>query len=122
MDAYKAYQDTLPARQEVDVLARQLEANDQALSKGQQDLLVTALAEERKRVPMPKLSDAGSREDYNQAMAAWQDDYNQRAATRSSSILNSDQLTTYSEYQQWNREMRQQFEARRAASKQGKRE
>ena len=115
MEAYKAYQDTLPARQEVDMLSRQLEANDLALSKGQRDLLVTALAEERQRVPAPKLSDSGSREQFNQAMAAWQDDYNQRASTRTSSILNSDQQSTYTEYQQWSREMRQQFEARRAA-------
>jgi hypothetical protein len=122
VDAYKAYQNTLPARQEVEMISRQLEANDLALSKSQRDLLVTALAEERQRVPAPKLSESGSREEYNQAMSAWQDDYNQRASTRTSSILNSDQQTTYTEYQQWSREMRQQFEARRAARDRGSQE
>lgn len=115
IDAYKAYQETLPARQEVEMLSRQLEASDQVLSKDQRDRMVTALADERKRVPQPKLSESVSREEYSQAMAAWQEDYNQRTATRANSILNSDQQTAYSEYQQWNQEMRQQFEARRAA-------
>ncbi len=115
IDAYKAYQDTLPARQEVDMLSRQLEANDMVLSKDQRDRLVTALAEERRRVPQPKLSESVSREEYSKAMTAWQDDYNQRTATRASSILDSEQQTSYSEYQQWHKEMRQQFEARRSA-------
>lgn len=115
IDAYKAYQDSLPARQEVDMLSRQLEANDMVLSKDQRDRLVTALAEERKRVPQPKFSESYSREDYSKALAAWQDDYNQRTAMRASSILDSEQQTTYGEYQQWNKEMRQQFDARRSA-------
>jgi hypothetical protein len=117
--AYVAYQETLPARQEVDMLSRQLEANDLELSKTQRSALVTALAEERKRVPAPKLADSYSREEYTKAMAAWQEDYNQRAASRASSILSSDQQSAYTEYQQWTREMRQQFEARRAAREAG---
>lgn len=115
MDSYQAYQESLPARQEVDMLANQLAAGDAGLSKEQRDRLVTALAEERKRVPAPKLADSVSREDFTQAMATWQEDYNQRAASRASAILNSEQQAAYTEYQEWNREMRQQFEARRAA-------
>lgn len=121
IDAYKAYQDTMPARQEVEMLSRQLEANDMVLSKDQRDRMITALAEERTRVPQPKLSESGSREEYLQAMTAWQEDYHQRTATRAGSILNSDQQTTYGEIQQWNKEMRQQSEARRAA-REGKRQ
>lgn len=115
IDAYQAYQETMPARQEVDMLSRQLEANDLVLGKDQRARMVTALAEERKRVPQPKLSESVSREEYAQAVMAWQEDYNQRAAMRASSILTSDQQTTYNEYQQWSKEMRQQFETRRAA-------
>ncbi len=114
-DAYQAYQESMPARQEVDMLSRQLESNDAGLSKDQRDRMVTALAEERKRVPAPKFTEGTSREEYNQAMATWQEDYNQRAASRASSILNTSQQTAYTEYQQWNKEMRQQFEERRAA-------
>lgn len=115
MDEYQAYQETIPSRQEVEMLSRQLEASDASLTADQRDRMVAALAEERKRVPAPKLSESVSREEYNKEMAAWQDDYNQRAATRASSILNSEQQTTYTEYQQWGREMRQQMEQRRAA-------
>ncbi|HUQ11695.1 MAG TPA: hypothetical protein VM146_15375 [Steroidobacteraceae bacterium] len=115
MDAYKAYQEAAPARQEVDMLSRQLEANDLNLSRDQRDRMVTALADERQRVPPPKYSEAVSREEFSKDMTAWQEDYNQRAATRASSILTSEQQATYSEYQQWTKEMRQQFETRRAA-------
>lgn len=115
IDAYKTYQESMPARQEVDMLSRQLEASDLVLSKDQRDRMVTALAEERKRVPQPKLAESGSREEYLQAVNAWQEDYNQRTSTRASSILTSEQQTAYDEYQQWSKEMRQQFESRRAA-------
>jgi hypothetical protein len=77
--------------------------------------MITALAEERKRVPEPRFSESVSREDYSKAMLAWQEEYHERAATRARSILDSEQVTTYTEYQQWNREMRAQFEARRSA-------
>lgn len=115
IEAYKTYQEAAPARQEVDMLSRQLEANDLVLSKDQRDRMVTALADERKRVPQPRLAESVSREEYSHAMTAWQEDYNHRAALRANSILNSDQLSTYNEYQQWSMEMRQQFESRRAA-------
>ena len=119
MDSYLAYQESLPARQEVDMLANQLAAGDAGLSKEQRDRLVTALAEERKRVPAPKIADSPSREEFTEAMATWQEDYNQRAASRASSILTSEQQAAYTEYQDWNREMRQQFEERRAARRNG---
>lgn len=114
VELYKQYQDTLPARQEVEMLSRQLEGNDAGLSNDQRDRMITALAEERGRVPAPKLAESVSPEEYNKAMSAWQEDYNERSATRARSILNGDQLAAYNEYQQWSKEMRQSFEARRA--------
>jgi hypothetical protein len=113
MELYKSYQETLPARQEVEMLSRQLEGNDASLSKDQRDRMITALAEERSRVPAPKLAESGSREEYQQAMTAWQKYYNERSNTRARSILTSDQIKAYDEYQQWSLEMRQQNESRR---------
>jgi hypothetical protein len=113
IELYKAYQETLPARQEVETLSRQLEGNDLTLSQDQRDRMVTALAEERQRVPMPQMSDSGTREEYSEATLAWQADYQERAATRARSILNSDQQETYAQYQQWSREMRSQSQTRR---------
>jgi hypothetical protein len=114
IELYKQYQDTLPARQEVEMLSRQLEGNDAALSKEQRDRMITALAEERSRVPTPRFADSASAEDYNKAMSAWQEDYNERSAARARSILTGDQVAAYDEYQQWSREMRQSFESRRS--------
>jgi hypothetical protein len=114
-ELYKAYQETMPARQEVNMLERQLEGIDSTLSKDQRDRMITALAEERKRVPEPRSADSASREEHAKAALEWQQDYQERAATRARSILSSEQLATYNEYQQWTREMRQQYEARRAA-------
>ena len=54
-ELYMAYQETMPARQEVNMLERQLEGIDSTLSKDQRERMITALAEERKRVPEPQL-------------------------------------------------------------------
>jgi hypothetical protein len=114
-ELYKAYQETMPARQEVNMLERQLEGIDSTLSKDQRDRMITALADERKRIPEPRFADSASREEHAKASLDWQQDYQERAATRARSILSSEQFATYNEYQQWTREMRQQYEARRAA-------
>ena len=39
----------------------------------------------------------------------WQTDYEKRVADAARSILTSEQLNTYNEYQQWQSELRQQF-------------
>lgn len=114
-EEYQQYQKTMPARQEVEMLSRQLEGGDaSALSKDQRERMITALAEERDRVPAPKYADTGSREEYMAAMTAWQEDYNERTNSRARSILNSDQLGAYNDYQNFQKEMRVQMEARRA--------
>lgn len=113
LQTFEAYQESLPARQEVEMLSRQLEANEAALSEDQRDRLVTALVEERRRIPMPLQSDSVSTEAYQQALVSWQEDYNERTAARANSILNSTQQAAYNDYRQWTRELRQQFQGRR---------
>jgi hypothetical protein len=114
-ELYQEYQKQMPARQEVETLARQLEGGDiSALSQDQRSRMVTALAEERERVPQPKYAESGSREAYTAAMTEWQADYQERANSRARSILNADQLDAYNEYQAFQKEMRAQMEARRA--------
>ena len=114
-ELYQEYQKQMPARQEVDMLSRQLEGGDVgALSKDQRDRMVTALAEERERVPAPKFADIGTREEFTKAMSEWQSDYQERSNSRARSILDADQLKTYNEYQAFQKEMRAQMEARRA--------
>ena len=114
-ELYQEYQKQMPARQEVEMLSRQLEGGDaSALTVDQRDRMVTALAEERERVPAPRFADTGSREEFTKAMGEWQADYQERATARARSILNADQLDTYNDYQTFQKEMRTQMEARRA--------
>ena len=112
--ALRDYQDTIPARQELEQLSRQLEGSDATLTDEQHERMLTALVDERKRIPMPQMSDTTTPEEYSKAYAEWQDDYNERVNAQAHSILNSEQITTYSEYQQWQKEMREQMVTRRA--------
>ena len=107
--ALRDYQESIPARQELEQLARQLEGSDATLSDEQQKRMLAALVEERKRVPMPQFSDSTTQEEYSKAYAEWQADYNERVNSQAHSILNSEQMTAYSEYQQWQKEMQQQM-------------
>jgi hypothetical protein len=76
--ALRDYQDTIPARQEMEQITRQLEGADANLSEDQQKRLLAALIEERKRVPMPQMSDNTTPEEYTKAYSDWQNDYNER--------------------------------------------
>jgi hypothetical protein len=119
MPLFQDYQKTLPARQEVQTLTRQLEGADLALTEDQRDRLVSALTEERELVPAPVFDENTSREDYAAAMQEWQKDYRERSASRARGILDSKQYKSYDQYQQWVAEMQQQREARRNARRQG---
>ncbi len=76
--------------------------------------MLAALVEERKRIPMPKMSDSTMPEEYSKAYAEWQSDYNERVNAQVHGILNTEQMAAYSEYQQWQKEMREQVVTRRA--------
>jgi hypothetical protein len=112
--ALRDYQDTIPARQEMDQIARQLEGADANLTDDQQKRLLAALVEERKRVPMPQMSENSTPEEYSKTYADWQNDYNERIEAQARAILTTNQMTAYSEYQQWQKEVRDQMVTRRA--------
>ena len=111
--ALRDYQETIPARQELEQLSRQLEGSDATLSDEQQKRMLTALIEERKRIPMPQMSDSTTPEEYAKAYAEWQADYNERVSAQARSILDTEQMTAYSDYQQWQKEMHQHMATRR---------
>jgi len=111
--ALRDYQETIPARLEMDQLTRQLEGADAVLTEDQQKRMLAALIEERKRVPMPQMADGTSPEEYSKAYADWQSDYIERVNAQAHSILNTEQQTAYNEYQQWQKEMREQMVTRR---------
>ena len=111
--ALRDYQETIPARQELEQLSRQLEGSDATLSDEQQKRMLAALIDERKRIPMPQMSDSTTPEEYTKAYAEWQADYNERVSAQARSILDTDQMTAYSDYQQWQTEMHQHMATRR---------
>jgi hypothetical protein len=91
------------------MLARQLEDHDVALSADQRKQLLSAYVEERTRVPMPEYVEGTDGAEYARSVNAWQDDYNRRVSGEAENILSADQLSTYNEIQQWQKEMREQF-------------
>lgn len=107
--AYQEYQETMSVRAEVDMIARQLEGLEHSLSAEQRKKLVAAMVEEQKRVPRPEYSSYGDADLYGKALTDWEAQYNERATDRARSILNGEQFGSYSEYQQWQREMRENF-------------
>lgn len=110
------YQQTIPARQEFEMLSRQLESSDARLSEDQRKKLLAVYIEERARVPQPAYDEGTDPANYSKDMIAWQDDYNKRVSDEASRILNSDQLAAYNEVQQWQKEMRENFAAAAASS------
>jgi hypothetical protein len=111
--ALQEYQRSLPARQEFQLLVDQLEGNDVTLTPEQHRKLLAVYLEERQRVPMPSF-DAGQTPNpdaYHQAYTNWQNDYSERVSAEARNILDATQLTAFNEVQDWQREMRSQFQA-----------
>jgi hypothetical protein len=110
LQAFEEYQQSIPARQELDVLVRQLEGSDAApLNNDQRKRLLAALMEERKRIPMPQFSPDTDHDELAKAYSEWQADYNARVAAQARSILNSEQYAAYDDYRQWQQEVNEQM-------------
>jgi hypothetical protein len=103
------YQKTLPARQDVEMLSRQFDGIDAPLNDDQRKRLLSAIVEERERVPVPKYVEGTGVEEFQQTLLAWEEDYNQRLTSQAHRILNTDQATAFTEIQQARNEMRAQF-------------
>jgi hypothetical protein len=108
-NSFAEYQQSLPARQELDMLARQLDGADAPLTEEQQKRLIDVFVEERLRIPAPTLTDATSLEEHTKASLTWQANYEENVASRTRAILNSEQLSTYNEYREWHTQMRTQM-------------
>jgi nicotinic acid mononucleotide adenylyltransferase len=102
------FQDAMPARMELDMIAGQLEGAHAALSAEQNKRMLDMMVEERARVPQPQFDQTINPEDTQKSYISWEADYNDRVATQARSILNSEQLAAYDDYQQLQKEIRQQ--------------
>ena len=103
------YQKSLPARQELDMLSRQLEGYDAPLNDDQRQRLLKAMVEERERVPAPDYTEGADMAEFQKARVAWEDDYNERVNSQARSILSTEQASAYNEYQQAQKDMRASF-------------
>jgi hypothetical protein len=108
VQALQKYQEAMPARMELEMIAGQLEGAHAALSEVQSNRMLDMMVDERARVPQPQFDPASDAEDMQKKYLAWEADYNDRVATQAHSILNSEQVAAYDEYQQFQKEMRQQ--------------
>jgi hypothetical protein len=107
--ALKEYQQTLPARSEADMIARQLEDNGVPLNAEQRKDLTKAVVAERARAPMPEFREGMDHADYMKSINDWKTDYDKRIADEASHIFNSEQLSAYNDIQQWQRDLQEQF-------------
>jgi hypothetical protein len=107
--ALENYQKSLPARAELEMLARQLEGYDAPLDDDQRKRMLKVMAEERDRVPAPDFVDGVDLEEFQKTRGAWEEDYNNRVASQARGILDTEQLDAYNEYQQAQKDMRAQF-------------
>jgi len=97
------------------MLARQLEGSDAAaLTAEQRKRMLAVLAEERSRIPLPSISAGTASMDMAKAYSDWQSDYEARVASQARSVLNAEQYAALDEYQQAQKEMREQMNALRA--------
>jgi hypothetical protein len=106
---FEEYQKSMPSRSELSMLSQQLEGADIPLSDSQRSRMLEALIEERDRIPMPSYADGTPQEDMAKTYNEWQTDYEKRVAEQARGILTAEQLGTYNEYAQWQKEMREQF-------------
>jgi len=105
----KEFQESLPARQEFEMIARQLDDYGTPLSESQRKRLVEVVIEARRNTPMPSYSPGMDDTQYAKSVNDWKNDYDKRVADQASQILTLDQLTVYNEIQQLQKEMREQF-------------
>jgi outer membrane murein-binding lipoprotein Lpp len=120
LESLEDYQRSLPARQELDMVARQIEGSDAApLNEDQRKRLLAALIEERKRIPSPQFptgtgtGTAADANDFAKTYSEWQADYNARVAAQARGILNTEQYTAYDDYVKWQKEMNEQMHIQR---------
>ena len=107
--AFEDYQKSMSSRYELMAISQQLEGVETPLTDSQRSSLLDALVQERERIPAPTYVEGTSQEDMTRTYNDWQTDYEKRVADAARSILTSEQLKTYTEYQQWQTEMRQQL-------------
>jgi hypothetical protein len=119
MAEWKAYQQTLPQRSQVDAMGQQLENAGVPLSSDQRTQLVAALVEEAQLNPRPTFAAGLPQEEFAKQYNEWQDAYDKSVSERAKQVLSSDQYQRYSDYTEWMAEMRKNLPTRAFRSSNG---
>lgn len=97
---FENYRNSFAERMELNQIAQQLEGMRTPLRDYQRNELLTAMIEERNRVPRPTYSPGTSPEENAEKHLQWKLDYDQRVRDRVASVLDPDQLKRLQEYQE----------------------
>jgi hypothetical protein len=97
-DEFQQYQQSVPARRQVDRVGESMAAANAPLSDAQRESLITAMVAEQQAVPRPQRpADGGSNADYQAQFLDWQADYSARVQARVEPLLTPQQQATYRE-------------------------
>ncbi len=97
-EQFQAYQQSVPARRQVDRMSESMTAANAPLSDAQRESMVTAMVTEQQAVPRPQRPEDGSiTADYQAQLLAWQQDYSARVQARVEPLLTPQQQATYQE-------------------------
>ncbi|HEY8509396.1 MAG TPA: hypothetical protein VIL32_13620 [Steroidobacteraceae bacterium] len=102
---FESYRNSFAERLEVNQVAQHLEGMRTPLRDDQRKELLTAMIEERKRVPRPAYTPGMSPEESIELGVQWKMDYDQRVRDRMASVLDPDQLKRLTEYQEMHTNM-----------------
>jgi hypothetical protein len=106
VDEWADYQKSLPDRAQLDQVREQLDTAGVPMTDSQRTELLTALSEERERLPRPTYTAGVPPEEMASQYKQWQSDYDKAISDRAKQVLTSEQFKSYKEYQDWQAEMR----------------
>jgi hypothetical protein len=106
VDEWTAYQKSLPDRAQLNQVREQLDTAGVPMTDSQRTEMLTALSEERDRLPRPTYAAAIPPEEMATQYKQWQTDYDKAVTDRAKQVLTSEQFKSYKEYQDWQAEMR----------------
>jgi hypothetical protein len=106
VDDWTAYQKSLPDRAQLNQVREQLDTAGVPMTDTQRTEMLTALSEERDRLPRPTYAAGVPPEEMAAQYKQWQTDYDKAVTDRAKQVFTSDQFKSYKEYQDWQAEMR----------------
>jgi hypothetical protein len=97
-EQFQAYQQSVPARRQVDRMGESMTAANAPLSDAQRESMIAAMVSEQQAVPRPQRPADGSfSADYQAQLLSWQQDYSARVQARVEPLLTPPQQATYEE-------------------------